>query len=199
MKASDIMTPNPIWVDPTASVIQAARLMLQHHISGLPVVAGSGTLLGIITEADILARAATATRGIGRHRWLKLLAGPDPLAPQYGQLCRRKVHEVMSPEVFTASEDTTVETMVQIMEQRRIKRLPILRGAKLVGIVSRANLVRAVARMARLTKLQSRDHEVIRPHAGDRESSRPGRTSSERSFYSPQPKLVNMHAWEAHK
>jgi CBS domain-containing protein len=163
MKASDIMTPSPISVEPTASVMQAVRLMLQHRVSGLPVVAVSGTLVGIITEADLLSRDETGRHRDGRPRWLEFLIGPGPLAPEYAQACKRKVHEVMSPEVFTASEDSTVENIVDIMEQHRIKRLPILRGGKLVGIVSRANLVRAVAHMARAANRANAEPCDVKP------------------------------------
>ena len=163
MKASEIMTPNPISVEPTVSVMGAVRLMLQHRVTALPVVAGSGTLVGIITEADLLSRAEAGRRGDGCPRWLEFLIGPGPLAPQYAQACKSKVHEVMSRQVFTASEDTTVENLVQIMEQRRVKRLPILRGGKLVCIVSRVDVIRAMAHMVRANNRANAEPRDINP------------------------------------
>ncbi len=175
MKATDIMTGNPISVELTASIMTAARLMLQHRIGGLPVVAGSGTLAGIITEADLLSPPETGKPRASRARWIEFLIGPGPLAPDHAQACKRKVYEAISPEVLTISEDATVEEIARIMELRGIKRLPVLRGGKLVGIVCRSDLIRALFRMTR---------------AGGKESgSRTATTLSKRS----QPSLGGNH------
>ncbi len=161
--ARDVMTSDPVSVEPTASLMQAVRLMLRHRISGLPVVAGNGTLIGVVTEGDLLRRD-----GAGKQRrsprWIEFLIGGQGPGSDYSNICRRKVHEVMSPEVFTVSEDTSVEDMVRIMDQHRVKRLPVLRGARLVGVVSRVDLVRAMAHTVRATKARLKDDESIRSH-----------------------------------
>lgn len=162
MQASDIMTATPFSVEPNASVMQAVRLMLQHRISGLPVVAPSGTLVGIVTEGDLLRRTETGTAR-RRPRWLEFLIGPAKLAEEYTHACGRKVYEIMSSEVYAAAEDTTVDELVKIMERRRIKRVPIARDGKLVGIVSRANLVRALAGLLRPSPMRL-DDASIRVH-----------------------------------
>jgi CBS domain-containing protein len=147
MKAGDIMTRNVVSIDPDSTVLQAVRLMLQHRISGLPVVDKSGALVGIVTEGDFLRRAETATER-KRPRWLEFIMGPGRLADEYVKSHARKVSEVMTPEPQTVSEDAPLEEVVQRMEKHRIKRLPVVRDKKLVGIVSRANLLHALASLA---------------------------------------------------
>jgi len=161
MKTSDIMTLNPITVGPDASVMQAVRLMLQHRISGLPVMSKTGELVGIVTEGDLLRRAETGTQR-RRPRWLEFLIGPGQLADEYVHACGRKVHEVMSANVLTIAEDTPLDEVVQIMERHRVKRLPVLRDGEVVGILSRANLLRALATTFRETKTSSADDASIR-------------------------------------
>jgi CBS domain-containing protein len=133
-----------VTVAPDASVLEAIRLMLEWHISGLPVVDASGALVGVITEGDFLRRAETGTER-KRPRWLEFLLGPRRLADEYVHTHARKVEEVMTREPITITQDTPLDDVVKIMERRRIKRLPVMRGSRLVGIVSRANLLHALA------------------------------------------------------
>jgi len=147
MKASDVMTRDVVSIGPDDSILEAVRLMLQHKISGLPVIDGSGALVGVVTEGDFLRRAETGTQR-KRARWIEFLVGPGKLASEYVQTSGRKVHEVMTADVETVGEDAPLEKIVHMMERHRIKRLPVVRGAKVVGIVTRQNLVRAVAGLA---------------------------------------------------
>ena len=148
MKASDVMTRRVISVRPDTSILEAAQLMLQKRISGLPVVDSQGQLVGIVTEGDFLRRAETGTE---RHRspWLEFLIGPGRLANEYVHSHGRKVEEVMTSGPKTVAEDTPLEDVVHEMEQNHIKRLPVVRGNQLVGIISRANLLHALASLAR--------------------------------------------------
>lgn len=148
MKAADVMTPGVISVGPDCSVLEAVRLMLQNRISGLPVVDTKGDLLGIVSEGDLLRRTETGTQR-RRPRWLEFLVGPGKLASEYVHASGRKVHEVMTASVTTAAEDTPLEQIVELMERHRIKRVPVMRGREVVGIVTRANLLRALAGLAR--------------------------------------------------
>lgn len=148
MKSSDVMTLRVVTVGPEDSILHAARLMLQNRISGLPVVDSHGRLVGIVTEGDFLRRAETGTER-RRPRWLEFVLGPGRLATDYVHSHGRKVEEVMTPDPRTVSEDTPLEQVVHEMERHRIKRLPVMRGNQLVGIISRANLVRALASLAR--------------------------------------------------
>jgi CBS-domain-containing membrane protein len=135
--------------------------MLQNKISGLPVVDGAGLLVGIITEGDFLRRAETGTQR-KRPRWLEFLTGPGRLAGEYVRTHGRKVSEIMTPDPVTAAEDTPLDEVVQLMEQHRIKRLPVVRGRAVVGIISRANLLHALASVVRELPASAKSDTEIR-------------------------------------
>jgi len=148
MKASDVMTPDVISADPEATVLQAARYMLQHHISGLPVIDKTGKLVGILSEGDFLRRRETRTDH--KHsRWLEFLMGPGKMAAEYAHTHGSKVAEVMTRNVYTVSDDASLEEIIKLMERRRIKRVPVLHGNKVVGIVTRSNLMHAMVSLSR--------------------------------------------------
>src|SRR4249919_3017941 len=136
MKVRDIMTSPVVSVAPDSTVLEAIRIMLLRHISGLPVVDKDGKLVGIVTEGDFLRRAETGTER-RRPRWLEFLLGPGRLADEYTHAHGRTVAEVMTRDPRTIAEDTPLEQAVQLMEKHRIKRLPVMRGDQVVGIVSR--------------------------------------------------------------
>ena len=161
MKAEDVMTRHVITIAADASILQALRLMLQHRISGLPVIDKKGTLTGIITEGDFLRRTETGTER-KRPRWLEFLVGPGTLANDYVHSHARRVDEVMTCDIQTITEETPLEDVVAIMEKYRIKRLPVMRGTELVGIVSRANLLHALASVAREVSPGPKTDETIR-------------------------------------
>src|SRR3954452_82311 len=139
MKVSDIMTHLVITVTPGTTVGEAAELMLEHRISGLPVVDAAGAVVGIVTEGDLLRRAETGTER-RRARWLEFLIAPGRLASEYAHANGRQVGEVMTDDVATVGPDDAVAELIDMLERRRIKRVPVMEGARLVGIVSRANL-----------------------------------------------------------
>jgi CBS domain-containing protein len=147
MKAADVMTHKVVSVSSDTPVTEAVRLMLRDNISGLPVVDELGRLVGIVTEGDFLRRAETDTEH-QRQRWLTFLLGPGRLAQEYVHTHGRKVAEVMTPAVVSVTEDVPLREIVRLMERHRIKRVPVIRDGKLVGIVSRANLLRAMASLA---------------------------------------------------
>jgi CBS domain-containing protein len=161
MKARDVMTTRVVSIEADASVLRAARLMLQNRISGLPVTDKFGHLVGIVTEGDFLRRAELRTER-HRPRWLEFLVGPGRLANEYVRASGRKVAEVMTSDVRTISEETPLDDVVALMERHRIKRLPVVRGLRLVGIVSRANLLHALASLAREVKEVPLDDAAIR-------------------------------------
>ncbi len=161
MLAGDVMTRKVISVASDASAMQAGALMLKHQISGLPVVDSSGILLGIISEGDFLRRAELGTQR-RRPRWLAFLISPGRLASEYVHACGRKVKEIMTPNPYTVTESTPVTEVVQLMERHRIKRVPVVCGRRLVGIVSRADLLRALARLARATETVATNDAEIR-------------------------------------
>jgi CBS domain-containing protein len=161
MKAEDVMTRDVIAVAPDATVLQAARLMLQHHISGLPVVDKSGKLVGVLSEGDFLRRRETRTEH-KRSRWLEFLMGPGRIAAEYSHSHGSKVSEVMTTEVQTVADETPLEEIVELMERKRIKRVPVLCGEQLVGIVTRSNLMHAMVSMARVVQPAAKDDGTIR-------------------------------------
>jgi CBS domain-containing protein len=161
MKAGDIMTGRVITISPDATVLEAIDLMTKNHISGLPVIDASGVLVGMVTEGDFLRRAETGTAR-KRPRWLEFLVGPGRLAEEYVETHARKVGEVMTRDPITIAEDTPLDEVVHQMEHRRVKRLPVMRGSELVGIVSRANLMRALAAISRAAPAPAMTDAAIR-------------------------------------
>ena len=161
MKAKDVMTSPVVSIEPDASIWQAVRIMLQRHISGLPVIDQKGALVGIVTEGDFLRRAETGTQR-RRPRWLEYLIGPGRLADEYTRAHGRKVSEIMTADPLRISEDTPLDEIVRLMEKRQIKRLPVVRDQQVVGIVSRANLVHALASVARDIRPTSPGDQAIR-------------------------------------
>ena len=161
MKVKDVMTSPVISIEPETPVLQAVRIMLQRHISGLPVIDKDGRLVGIVTEGDFLRRAETGTER-RRPRWLEFLVGPGRLADEYTRAHARKVGEIMTADPHTVTEETPLEEVVKVMEKRQIKRLPVVREKEVVGIVSRANLMHALAGMAREVKPVAAGDQAIR-------------------------------------
>ncbi len=161
MKVRDVMTSPVLSVEPDTTILQAVRIMLQRRISGLPVVDKDGRLAGIVSEGDFLRRAETGTQR-RRARWLEYLVGPGRLADEYTRSHGRKVSEIMTADPATVTEETPLDVVVRVMEKRQIKRLPVVRGQELVGIVSRANLMHALAGVARETKPVAADDRAIR-------------------------------------
>lgn len=151
MKVADVMTHRVISVTPDATVNQAAGLMLEARISGLPVVDGSGQLVGIVTEGDLVRRAelGTARR---RPRWLELFVSPGKLAEEFQQSHGRKVWEIMKSKVFTVTEDAPLADAVETMERHRVKRLPVVRDGRPVGMLTRSNLLQGLLAQSKTGK-----------------------------------------------
>jgi CBS domain-containing protein len=163
MKAMDVMSRNVVTVGPDATVLQAAHLMLQRRFSGLPVIDSSGALIGIVTEGDFLRRIETGTMR-SRPPWTEFLLGAGRLAEEYTHAAGRLVGEVMSPDVTTVTEDTSLDTIVDLMERHRIKRLPVVRGLHVVGIVTRRDLLLALVGQSVNDRRAAGDDQTIRDH-----------------------------------
>ena len=143
MKVAEVMTRGVISIAPTDTVIKAAQLMLQYDLSGFPVV-NRGKLVGIITEGDLLRRDEVGTVRTSRIRWIEFLLAPGQVAKEYARSYGSKVEEVMTEDVVTVAEDAPLEEAVRLMERYHVKRLPVVKGDAMVGIISRANLVHAL-------------------------------------------------------
>jgi CBS domain-containing protein len=143
MNVADIMTRQVISVTPQTTIAEAAQLLLDNRISGLPVVDPGGAVVGIVTEGDLLRRVETGTQRRHSH-WLEFLIAPGRLAREYTDANARNVGEVMSAEVVSVTPQEALPEVIRLMEHHHVKRLPVIEAGRLVGIVSRANLVRAL-------------------------------------------------------
>jgi CBS domain-containing protein len=143
VKASDVMTRDVVTVRGNASIAAAIHLMLANRVSGLPVFGDDDKVVGILTEGDLLRRSETGTER-HRPRWLEFLMGPGRIAGDYVRTHGRKVEEIMTRDLVSVTGDTPLDDVVQLMEHRRIKRVLVLEDDVLVGMVSRADLLRAL-------------------------------------------------------
>ncbi|MES0049945.1 CBS domain-containing protein [Mesorhizobium sp. M0053] len=147
MQAEAIMSKPVIAIDPSASIAEAAGLMLTNKISGLPVIRSDGSLMGIVSEGDFLRRRELGTQR-KRPRWLEFLAGPGSLAQEYVLANGRLVEEVMSDSVLTAPPTASIEQIVELMIKHRVKRIPIVEHGMVVGMIARSDLLRALLRVS---------------------------------------------------
>jgi CBS domain-containing protein len=161
MRAHQIMTRPVITVTPENTIVEAANIMLQKHVSGLPVVDATGKLVGIVSEGDFIRRSEIGTQR-KRGRWLRFILGPGKSASDFVHEHGRKVSEVMTKSPLTITEDTALQEIVELMEKNNVKRLPVIGADKVVGIVSRANLLQAVASLAREVPDPTADDDHIR-------------------------------------
>jgi CBS domain-containing protein len=161
MRAMDVMTTDVITVDPDTTVRALATLLAERGISGAPVVDASGRLLGIVSEGDLLHRAeiGTARRHRERRRswWLDDFA--SELAREYIKSHGRTVKDIMTRDVVSVTEDTDLGEVAALLETKRIKRVPVTHDGKVIGIISRANLVRALAATKGATPREGEDDD----------------------------------------
>jgi CBS domain-containing protein len=176
MKASDVMTTDVVSIGPETSVRHIAQLMLRHRVSALPVLDDDGRLVGIVSEGDLMRRGEL---GGDQHRswWLNLFAGPEEIASEYVKQHGQRAKDVMTSRVVSIDEHASVATIAAILEEKRVKRLPVLRDGRLIGIVSRADLLHAIA-TASLDQCAPGDDAIrravltrIRHEAGVRDST----------------------------
>ena len=161
MIVADVMTRNCITVAPDATVEEAVNLMLSRHISGLFVVDTAGELAGVITEGDLLRRDELGTQR-NRPWWLRLLASPARQAADFTRANGRHVRDVMTEDVLSIAQDASLEDVVETMEKHHIKRLPVTADGKVVGVVSRADLLRALIGRVRNVEPLATDDRAIR-------------------------------------
>ncbi len=144
MRAQDIMTRTVSTVRPATKLAELANKLVAEHVSGMPVVDDEGKLVGVVTEGDLLRRCETGTEA--QHGvWFSLFRGPGRLADEYVRSHGRTVGDVMTQDVISVDENAELTDVVTLMTKRHIKRVPVLRDGKMVGLVSRADLVRVLA------------------------------------------------------
>ncbi|MGX7871982.1 CBS domain-containing protein [Mesorhizobium sp. ORM6] len=155
MQAESVMTSPVISIGPSASIADAAGLMLSRKISGLPVIRPDGALVGIVSEGDFLRRGELGTKR-KRARWLEFLVSPGRVAEEYVHANGRRVDEVMSEDVVTTSPESSLEDVVELMTRHHVKRIPVVEGRNIVGIITRSDLLRALLR-----SLPARDSTMV--------------------------------------
>lgn len=148
MQAKDVMVSPAITVGPDASVAETANILLENRISAVPVVNEKGALVGIVSEGDLIRRAEIGTDR-RRSWWLELLASNNTIVMEYVKSHASKVSDIMTTWPITVGEETPLAEIADLLETRQIKRVPVMREGKVVGIVSRANLLQAFAAMRR--------------------------------------------------
>lgn len=139
------MTRPAVTVRPDTPLGEVLRVMIDRRISGIPVVDEAGSPVGMVTEGDLLRRAELGTEK-HRPRWLEFLAGPGRSASDYVHLHGRRTQDVMTDSVVTVQEDAPLSEIVRLMEAHHVKRMPVVRGGAVAGVVSRADIIRALAR-----------------------------------------------------
>ena len=159
MQASDVMTKNVVSISPDATLSDMIQLMLDRRISGLPVVDKGGKLVGVITEGDCLRRVETGTE-VKRSFWQDFLTGSETLANEYIRSHGRKISEVMSRDPIFISPETDINEIIHILEKNQIKRVPVVKDGAVVGILSRANLLQALAGIIGNTKVDQSDADI---------------------------------------
>jgi CBS domain-containing protein len=173
MRASDVMVTDVITVKPDSNVQDVAALLLANRISAVPVIDDAGKLVGMVSEGDLL-RRSEANTGHERAWWLRLLMGRENLAAEYLREHSRKVADVMTRGIISAEPDTPVADIATLLERHRIKRVPIIRNGNVVGIVSRANLIQALATFReKLTSSQPVADVALREKIASRLKSEP--------------------------
>jgi CBS domain-containing protein len=173
MLVKDVMTKKVVTVTTQTPVEEIARLLLDHHISAVPVVDVEGVIVGMVSEGDLMRRlsAADAPR---RSWWLELFAGSGPTAADYVKTHGTKAADVMSRDIATVSEDMPIGEVARILETHRIKRVPVLRDGKLTGIVSRANLLHGLASLPPNPPETGADDRVLRVRLDEALAEVPG-------------------------
>lgn len=144
MRAIDVMVRDVVTVRPDTDVAEAIKLLADHDVSALPVLDTQGNLMGVLSEADLIHRAEIGTE---KHRpwWLEAVTGASTLAEEFAKSHGKKVGEVMTEGVISVTEETPLSEIAALFERKRIKRVPVVKDGKLVGIVSRSNLIQALA------------------------------------------------------
>jgi len=161
MRAHQIMATQVVTVGADSPIGEAVETMLRYHVSGLPVLDAAGHLVGIISEGDFLRRAEIGTER-KRGRWLQFFAGVNRLAADFVHEHGRRVGDVMTPDPLTITEETSLDAVAGIMETHKVKRLPVMRGDRLVGIVTRADFLTAIARLTRNDPASTVEDDRIR-------------------------------------
>ncbi|HEY7973430.1 MAG TPA: CBS domain-containing protein [Xanthobacteraceae bacterium] len=140
MRVEDFMTRRVVTITPDTTLLAAAKLMLEHRVGGLPVLDASGRMIGVFSESDLLRE-----EGEEGSPWLQMMVGPDGKPAEPPRLDARKVGDVMTRQLITIAPGASIAQACRLLHEHRLRRLPVVENDKLVGMIARADLVRAVA------------------------------------------------------
>ncbi len=160
MRAIDVMVRDVVTVRPDTDVADAIKLLAEHDVSALPVVDEQGNLIGILSEADLVHRVEIGTEK-RRPWWLEAVTGASTLAEEFAKSHGKEVGEIMTSDVVSVSEDTPLAEIAALFERKRIKRVPVVKDGKLVGVVSQSNLIQALATVVgRMDQQNEADRQI---------------------------------------
>ena len=172
MKAQDIMTRDVTTVRPDTSVRDIAALMVEKHISGVPVLTDDGKIVGMVSQSDLLHRAEVGTER--KHKWwFRTFADSDALAREYAKAHGLKAHDIMSRYVVSVRDDAELRDVADILDSHRIKRVPVVQEGRLVGIITRGDLVRALSQVQISKAAKKIDNAALHKTLHDRIRTQP--------------------------
>jgi CBS domain-containing protein len=167
MKAQDIMTRDVTTVRPDTSVRDIAGLMVEKHISGVPVLTEDGKIIGIVSQSDLMHRAEVGTER--KHKWwFRIFADSNALAREYAKAHGLKAHDIMSRYVVSVRDDAELRDVADILDNHRIKRVPVVQEGRLVGIITRGDLVRALSQVQITKAVKKLDNAALHKTLHDR-------------------------------
>jgi CBS domain-containing protein len=172
MKAHDIMTRDVTTVSPDTSVRDIAALMMEKHISGVPVLTNNGKIIGMVSQSDLLHRAELGTER--KHKWwFRTFADSNALAREYAKAHGLKAHDIMSRYVVAVRDDAELRDVADILDSHRIKRVPVVQEGRLVGIITRGDLVRALSQVQISKAAKKIDNAALHKTLHDRIRTQP--------------------------
>ena len=181
MRAIDVMVRDVVTVRPDTDVAEAVKLLAEHDVSALPVVNVAGNLVGVLSEADLIHRAEIGTEK-QRPWWLEAVTGASTLAEEFAKSHGKRVGEIMTDGAISVAEETPLSEIAAIFERKRIKRVPVVKDGKLVGIVSRSNLIQALASLVGRVDQQDKTDRQIRLNLLSRLKDQPWTGFGERNI-----------------
>ncbi len=174
MKAQDIMTREVETVGPDTSVLDIAAIMVEKHISGVPVLTESGEIIGMVSQTDLLHRVELGTeRESSRKWWFGNLADASAMAREYAKAHGLRAQDVMSRYVISIRDDAELRDVAEIFDSHRIKRAPVLEAGRLVGIITRGDLVRALSQLQISKSVEKVDNAVLHKAVHERIRAQP--------------------------
>lgn len=167
MRAHEIMTAKVHTISPDTGVGDIARLMASERISGVPVVSEDGSLLGIVSESDLLHRAETGTEKT-RKWWIALFLDADTRARDFIKCHAHKASDIMCRYVISVDDNAKLSEVADILDTNNLKRVPVLKAGRMVGIITRGDLVRALANADATTSGQVADAAELQKALNER-------------------------------